>query len=119
MDQWKPTACNLCENNCGIEAKISDDGEVIEKIRGDNEHPASNGYVCQKASRINYYQNNTDRLKYPLKRTASGGFEKISWDDAISEIAAKFIEVRDTFGGDKIFYYGGGGQGNHLPALIG
>ena len=119
MDQWKPTACNLCENNCGIEAKISDSGEVIEKIRGDNDHPASNGYVCQKASRINYYQNNTDRLKYPLKRTASGGFERISWDDAISEIAAKFIEVRDTFGGDKIFYYGGGGQGNHLPASYG
>jgi len=65
MDQWKPTACNLCENNCGIEAKVSDNGEVIEKIRGDHEHPASDGYVCQKASRINYYQNNTDRLNTP------------------------------------------------------
>ena len=30
--------------------------------------------------------------------------------------AAGFRAVRDTYGGQTVFYYGGGGQGNHLPA---
>ncbi len=119
MQEWKPTACMLCENNCGIEAKISEDGQSIAKIRGDNLHPASQGYVCQKASRIDFYQNGIDRIKQPLKRTASGSYEEISWDTAITEIAEKFVSVKNRFGGDKIFYYGGGGQGNHLPASYG
>jgi anaerobic selenocysteine-containing dehydrogenase len=119
MQEWKPTACMLCENNCGIEAKISEDGQSIAKIRGDNLHPASQGYVCQKASRIDFYQNGIDRIKQPLKRTASGSYEEISWDTAITEIAEKFVSVKNRFGGNKIFYYGGGGQGNHLPASYG
>ena len=119
MQEWKPTACMLCENNCGIEAKISDDGQSIAKIRGDNLHPASQGYVCQKASRIDFYQNGIDRIKQPLKRTTSGSYEEISWDTAITEIAEKFVAVKNSFGGDKVFYYGGGGQGNHLPASYG
>ena len=34
-------------------------------------------------------------------------------------MAARFAAVRDTHGGDSIFYYGGGGQGNHLPGAYG
>jgi anaerobic selenocysteine-containing dehydrogenase len=49
-----------------------------------------------------------------LRRRADGTFEAIDWDTAIGEIAAKLVHVRDTYGGSTIFYYGGGGQGNHL-----
>ena len=119
MSEWKPSACVLCENNCGIEIKLADDGRTIEKVRGDEAHPASQGYLCQKASAINHYQNGIDRITQPLRRKADGSFEAIDWDTAISEIAAKFCAVRDAYGGDKIFYYGGGGQGNHLPGAYG
>ena len=119
MSDWKPTACVLCENNCGIEVRLSDDGRRIAKIRGDDAHPSSKGYLCQKASCIDYYQNTPDRVTQPLRRRDDGSFEAIDWDTAISEIAAKFCAVRDQYGGDKIFYYGGGGQGNHLPAAYG
>ena len=119
MSEWKPSACVLCENNCGIEIKLSPDGRTIEKVRGDEAHPASQGYLCQKASTIDHYQNSADRITQPLRRKADGGFEAIDWDTAISEIAEKFCAVRDEFGGDKIFYYGGGGQGNHLPGAYG
>jgi anaerobic selenocysteine-containing dehydrogenase len=119
VQEWKATACMLCENNCGIEAQLSEDGQSIAKIRGDDLHPASQGYVCQKASRIDFYQNGVDRIKQPLRRTASGDYEEISWETAIKEIAGKMVAVKNRFGGDKIFYYGGGGQGNHLPASYG
>ena len=43
-----------------------------------------------------------------------GTYEEIDWDTAIAEVAERFAAVRDTLGGESIFYYGGGGQGNHL-----
>ncbi len=73
------------------------------------------GYTCEKALRINYYQNGRDRLTTPLKRLTDGSFEPISWDTAAREIAEKLTGIRDSVGGDKILYYGGGGQGNHFP----
>lgn len=119
MSKWAPTACVLCENNCGIEVKLAANGRSIEKVRGDEAHPGSQGYLCQKASRLDHYQNSVDRITKPLRRTADGTFEEIEWDTAIHEIADKFCKIRDRFGGEKIMYYGGGGQGNHLPGAYG
>ncbi len=110
---WKRTACILCSINCGIQ--VQTDGTHLVKIRGDREHPGSDGYTCEKAFRLDHYQNGRDRLTSPLRRRADGTFEAIDWDTAIREIAARLAHVRDTHGGDTIFYYGGGGQGNHLP----
>lgn len=112
---WHPTACILCECNCGIQVQLGDDGRTFAKIRGDKLHPASQGYTCNKALRLDHYQNGrTDRLTAPLRRTDDGSFEEIDWDTAIAEIAGKLGAIRDTHGGETIFYYGGGGQGNHL-----
>ncbi|AKU15026.1 molybdopterin-dependent oxidoreductase [Luteipulveratus mongoliensis] len=114
-DGWAPSACILCECNCGIEIKVGDDGRSFDKIRGDHQHPTSEGYTCNKALRLDHYQNGkTDRITQPLRRRADGTFEEIDWDTAIREVAAQLGLVRDTHGGKTIFYYGGGGQGNHL-----
>ena len=44
--QWKPTACILCECNCGILVQLGGpDGRRFEQIRGDKAHPASKGYT--------------------------------------------------------------------------
>jgi anaerobic selenocysteine-containing dehydrogenase len=114
MTEWRPSACILCECNCGIEILVGDGG-TFEKIRGDKLHPASQGYTCNKALRLDLYQNGrTGRLTHPLRRRADGTFEEVSWDTAISEIATKLTGIKDSYGGETIFYYGGGGQGNHL-----
>lgn len=113
------SACNLCSLNCGIEIEVNPESREFVSIKGDPDHPLSQGYICQKATRINYYQNGIDRLDSPLKRTESGEYEKISWDQAIEEIAAKLITVRDSFGGTSIAYAGGGGQGNHMGGVYG
>ncbi|GAB3225145.1 molybdopterin-dependent oxidoreductase [Mycolicibacterium hippocampi] len=109
---WQPTACILCECNCGI--VVQREGRTLARIRGDKDHPASRGYTCNKALRLDHYQNNHARLTSPMRRRPDGAFEEVDWDTAVSEIAAGFRAVADTHGGDKIFYYGGGGQGNHL-----
>jgi anaerobic selenocysteine-containing dehydrogenase len=116
-NEWHSSACILCECNCGIEIQLGgEDGRRFTKIRGDKSHPASQGYACEKPSRLDYYQNGRDRLTKPMRRRADGSYEEIDWETAIREVAAGFAKVRDEHGGDTILYYGGGGQGNHLPA---
>jgi len=116
MTEWKRTACILCECNCGLEVQLGgEDGRHLVKLRGDKAHPSSQGYACEKPHRLDHYQHGTDRLTSPLRRRADGTFEEIDWDTAIREVAHKLAAVRDTHGGESIFYYGGGGQGNHLP----
>ena len=113
---WHPTACILCECNCGLEVQLGgDDGRRLVKLRGDKRHPISQGYACEKPHRLDHYQNGDDRLTTPLRRRDDGTFEPIDWDTAITEVAQRLCAVRDAHGGESIFYYGGGGQGNHLP----
>ena len=116
-DAWQKTACILCSQNCGIEVAL--EGRRLARFRGDRAHPASQGYTCEKALRLDHYQNGPDRLTSPLRRRADGTFEEIDWDTAIREIAEKLGRVRDQHGGETIFYYGGGGQGNHLGGAYG
>ncbi len=111
---WKKTACTLCAVNCGLE--VQTDGGRIVRIRGDKAHPISQGYVCEKSQRLDYYQNGTDRLDSPQRRRPDGTYERIDWSTAIREITEKLAAVRSRHGGESIFYYGGGSQGNHLGA---
>jgi anaerobic selenocysteine-containing dehydrogenase len=124
---WKQTACILCECNCGIEVRLGGDGRRFERIRGDKAHPSSQGYTCEKALRLDHYQNpggatvppagvpeRGQRVTRPLRRRPDGTFETVDWGTAITEVAQRLAKVRDAHGGESIFYFGGGGQGNHL-----
>lgn len=106
------TACILCSRNCGLTVEI-EDGRFT-RIRGDDDHPVSKGYICQKAARLEHYQNHDDRLQHPLKRQPDGSFVRVSWDEALDDIAARLNAIRQRHGGDAFAFVGGGGQGNHL-----
>jgi len=109
---WHKTVCVLCANNCGLEVRL--DGRTITRVRGNKSHVGSKGYTCEKGLRIGHYQNARGRLTSPLKRQPDGAYVEVDWDTAIAEIAAGLQGVIDRHGGDRIMYYGGGGQGNHL-----
>ena len=112
MSDWVQTACILCECNCGVEVQL--DGRRLERIRGDKAHPGSQGYTCNKAMRLDRYQNGPHRLTSPMRRRRDGSYEEIDWETAIAAIAAGFKGIAEEHGGESILYYGGGGQGNHL-----
>jgi anaerobic selenocysteine-containing dehydrogenase len=117
---WQQTACILCYINCGIEVRRGgEDGRRFERIRGDKAHPASKGYTCQKALRLDHYQNGRHRLTSPMRRLPDGTYEAVDWDTAIAEVAAGLQGVIDRHGGESILYYGAGGQGNHLGGSYG
>jgi len=115
---WQRTACILCECNCGLEVELGGEGgRHLVRVRGDDAHPASKGYACEKASRMDYYQNGPQRLTTPMRRRADGSYEAIDWDTALTEVAQRAMALAAKYGGTSLLYYGGGGQGNHLPGL--
>lgn len=109
------TACNLCSRNCGI--TITTEGRHFIKIKGDETHPMTQGYICQKAARLEHYQNHADRLTQPLKKEPDGSFSAIGWHQALTEISQKLIAQREQYGCDAFAFVGGGGQGNHLGGV--
>jgi len=111
----RKTACILCSRNCGLTVEVTDGH--LAGIRGDAEHVTSKGYLCQKAARLDHYQHHADRLRHPLKRTADGSFVRVSWEQALSEIARRLLSIRSLHGGDAFAFVGGGGQGNHLGGV--
>ena len=116
MTEWKKTFCALCYHNCGLE--IQTEGHRIIKVRPDKDHPRTKGYICRKGMKIAHYQDHKERLTHPLKREGDQ-FVKISWEQAISEIAEKLKQILNTRGPRALAYMGGGGQGCHIEAGFG
>ncbi|HEY91363.1 MAG TPA: molybdopterin-dependent oxidoreductase [Dehalococcoidia bacterium] len=114
---WKKTACVLCGNGCGLEVQVEDNR--IIKVRPDKDSPASEGYICRKGTNVAYHQHNADRLLYPLKKVG-GKFERVSWDQAISEIAEKLKDILNQHGPQALASLVGGGEFNSYgnPFLI-
>src|SRR5262245_9317221 len=112
MAEWKQTACILCYVNCGLEVATTD--RKITRVRGDRANARSQGYLCQKPQRLQWYGDHADRLTTPLRRRPDGAHEPISWETAFTEIAARLNALRAEHGGEAFAFYGGGGQGNHL-----
>ncbi len=116
MGEWKKTGCVLCAQNCGLEVLVEENR--ITKVKGDKDNPRSKGYVCRKGANIAFYQHHKDRLTHPLKKVGDT-FERIPWDQAISEIAGRLKEIVGTYGPKAYAYMGGGGQGCHFDAAFG
>ena len=110
------TGCVLCAQNCGLTVEV--ENNRIVKVTPDKSNVRSEGYFCRKGMNIAYHQHNADRLKYPLKKVGDK-FERISWDQAIDEIAEKLKGIIGQYGPRSFAYMGGGGQGCHFEAAFG
>ena len=112
MEEWKKSTCVMCAVCCGLEVKV--ENNRIAKVRPDKDSPISEGYVCRKGMNIAYHEHNADRLLYPLKK-ADGKFERISWDQAVGEIAEKLKKILQEHGPRSLASVGGGGEFNFYP----
>jgi len=112
MEEWKKTTCVMCAVCCGLEVKV--ENNRIVKVRPDKDSPISEGYVCRKGLNIAYHEHNADRLLYPMKK-AGGKFERISWDQAIGEIAEKLKKILQEHGPRSLASVAGGGEFNFYP----
>ncbi len=82
-----------------------EDGRLIA-LRPDKEHPLSAGFACQKGIAFTEVQNDPDRVTTPLRR-GPNGFEPVTWDDAMSDIAARLSAVLRRHGSGAVGWYMG------------
>ena len=103
MEQRIHTFCRVCEPACGLIARV-EDGQLV-RLEPDREHPVSRGFACNKGLAGDEIHRDPDRLDHPLRRSDDGGFERISWDDAIEEIASRLKTLIDTHGPECVAPY--------------
>ncbi|MCX7966350.1 MAG: molybdopterin-dependent oxidoreductase, partial [Syntrophorhabdaceae bacterium] len=89
------TDCTLCYHSCGVRVFVKD-GKAI-KVEGLETHPLNKGRLCPKGESMLENIYHPERLKYPLKRK-NGSFERISWEQALDEIAEKLLFLKNSFG---------------------
>jgi len=107
--------CNLCEAICGIEITVEADQHL--NIRGDKDDPFSRGYICPKAVALQDIHFDTDRLRHPVRRTATG-WEPISWDQAFDQVANNLKGINAQYGRNSIAAYLGNPNVHNYGAML-
>ena len=93
---------------CALKTIVKD-GKIVRTERLDYTGPECNeGYICQKGVAAARQPYNPDRVQGPMKRVGERGegkWEQISWDQALDEIAAKMVEIRDKYGSEAVSFW--------------
>ena len=92
----RATCPHDCPDTCALLVTVEDG--VATEVKGDPDHPATNGVLCTKVSRYIDRTYHPDRLLYPMRRVGKKGegkFERISWDRALDEIAARLKPIAE------------------------
>jgi len=108
-------ACNLCEAICGIRIQVQG-GEIVD-LRGDEDDPFSQGHICPKAVALQDIHNDPDRLRQPLRRTATG-WQEISWEEALAAAAEGILKVQADHGRDALALYLGNPNVHNYGSLL-
>jgi anaerobic selenocysteine-containing dehydrogenase len=116
-----PGACPLdCPDGCSWIVTVRD-GKAISLV-GDRKHPYTRGALCAKVNRFLDYTRSPDRLLYPQRRVGrkgEGRFARISWDDALGEMATRWKAIIAEHGPQAIWPYQGTGSMGALQGLAG
>lgn len=92
-----------CPDTCAMVVTV--ENGVATGVQGNKDHPFTNGGLCVKVDNYLDKVYSTDRVLHPMRRTGpkgSGQFERITWDEALAEIARRFTETVDEFGAESV-----------------
>jgi anaerobic selenocysteine-containing dehydrogenase len=106
------SVCRSCHGGCGTLLHVREG--VLIKVEGDPQSPLNHGRLCPIGTVTVDLVNHPDRLQYPRRRVgprASGQWTRISWDQALDEIAERLLAIRKEFGAEAIAL--GTGTGRH------
>ncbi|TSA80323.1 molybdopterin-dependent oxidoreductase [Deinococcus detaillensis] len=114
-----------CPDACRLKVTIERGPDGIEKatkVTGDPDHPITRGFACAKTVHYPARQNHPERPLYPMKRVG-GELVRISWEQALDEIAAHLKEVLARRGPDAVLRYHYAGtmglmEGHHVHSFF-
>jgi anaerobic selenocysteine-containing dehydrogenase len=111
------TVCSHdCPDSCGVLVTVNAEGRAV-KLQGDPSHPVTQGFLCGKVAKYLDRVYAPERILYPLRRKSGAekgprprgreheAFERVSWDDALGEIASRLKETADRYGPESILPY--------------
>ncbi len=96
-----------CPDTCALETHVNAEGRAVS-IHGRADHPVTRGWLCAKVNRYLERVYHPDRLLYPMRRVGPKGsseFARISWGEAIAEIAERWQEIIERSGAQCILPY--------------
>ncbi len=96
--------CALCTAHCATIATV--ENGLVTRLDADHDHP-NGGIMCIKGKAAPELVYNPDRLNYPLKRTrakgdADPGWQRVSWDEALDDIARRILDLCNRYGAKSI-----------------
>ena len=116
-----PTVCFNCESACGLLAYVDKTTLEIKKFEGNPAHPGSRGRNCAKGPATHNQIYDPERILYPLKRVGqrgAGRWKRISWQEALTEIAAKVGESRRQRRDGIIYHVGRPGEDGYTNRVV-
>ena len=110
LAETKRGTCPICGVGCYVEAKILDNRPIAIRPDRTAGFPAD----CPRAGQAIDYHDHPDRINYPMKRLGKRGegkWERITWDQAMDEIAEKLASIRERYGPEAVQTMGGSYKG--------
>jgi anaerobic selenocysteine-containing dehydrogenase len=106
--QTRHSVCALdCPDACSLLINVDEAGRG-SKLRGNPSHPVTRGFLCGKVARYLDREYSPARLLHPMRRVGAKGegrFSRISWDEALAEIANRLKSISHEFGPESILPY--------------
>jgi len=99
-----------CPDTCSWVVDVRSD--MAEALRGDPDHPFTRGTLCAKVDHYLDRVYHPDRVLFPLKRVGPKGesrFERVTWDEALTDIAARWRRITVESGAEAILPYSSAG----------
>jgi anaerobic selenocysteine-containing dehydrogenase len=111
IDIRHSTCPHDCPSACALDVEVIDNAS-IGRIRGSKQQTYTAGVICAKVARYAERIHHPDRLTHPMFRVGpkgSGKFARITWNDALDEIAGRFDAAECEFGAQSVwpYYYAG------------
>jgi len=106
--------CTLCEATCGVAIEV--EGDRVVSIRGDDDDPFSQGYICPKATALADLHEDPDRLRTPMIREGTT-WRSASWDEALDLVARRIGEIQREHGKDALAIYQGNPTAHNLGLM--
>ena len=116
-----PTVCFNCESACGLLAYVDKDTFEIRKFEGNPVHPGSRGRNCAKGPATHNQVYDPERILYPLKRVGKRGegkWERISWEQALTEISEKMRESKLRRPNGIVYHVGRPGEDGYTNRVV-
>jgi len=101
--ELRKNVCTHCSVGCSVVAEVQNGVWVGQEPAFDS--PINRGTHCAKGASVRELVHGDRRLKYPMKKVG-GEWQRLSWDEALNEIAEKMTAIRDTSGADSVYFLG-------------